>query len=106
MYNFNPSYYWFMPKCPFKMITGLSCPACGIQRAIYALMHGQFKEAVEYNYYLLYAGPYAMLFLVEWLLPNGKARNQLASVIENKYVVDFYILTFLLWLVVRNIYNI
>jgi hypothetical protein len=35
-----------MPKCPFKMITGFSCPGCGIQRALYAIMHGNIKEAI------------------------------------------------------------
>jgi len=95
-----------MPKCPFKLITGLNCPGCGIQRAIYALLHGHIVEAIQYNYFLLYSGPYAMLFIVEWILPKGHARNKLKSIIENKRVVNFYIVTFLLWLIVRNILNI
>lgn len=106
LYNLNPNLYWFMPKCPFKIITGLSCPGCGIQRAIYSLLHGNIVDAIQYNYYLLYAGPYAMLFVVKWLLPNGNARNKLKNVIENKYVVNFYVVTFLLWLVTRNLLNI
>lgn len=106
LYYFNPSCYWFMPKCPFRLITGLSCPGCGIQRAIYSLLHGHFFEAIHYNYYLLYSGPYAMLFVVEWLLPENNYRSNLKSVIENKYVVNFYIVSFILWLIVRNIFKI
>ena len=105
LYNLNPTQYWFMPKCPFKLITGLNCPGCGIQRAIHALMHGEIKEAIHYNYYLLYSGPYAVSFLLVWLMPQNSFRDKLKSLIENKHVVNFYIVTFLMWLVIRNILN-
>jgi hypothetical protein len=104
LYNLNPIQYWFMPKCPFKLITGLSCPGCGIQRALYALMHGEIKDAIKYNYFLLYSGPYAASFLLVWLMPESVFRNKIKSTIENKYVVNFYLISFLLWLVIRNIF--
>lgn len=105
LYNLNPTQYWFMPKCPFKLITGLSCPGCGIQRAIHALMHGEIKEAIQYNYFLLYSGPYAASFLLVWLMPQNGFRGKLKSMIENKHVVNFYIVTFSMWFVIRNILN-
>lgn len=94
-----------MPKCAFKLITGLSCPGCGIQRAVYAFMHGEFREAVRYNYYLIYSGPYVASFLTVWLMPECHLRNKIKGVIENKYVVYFYVVTFFLWFVIRNIYH-
>lgn len=106
LYNLNPTQYWFMPKCPFKMITGLSCPGCGIQRAIHAMIHGDFTGAIRYNYFLTYSGPYATLFLIEWMMPQNKTHEKLRNVIENKYVVNFYIISFSIWLVVRNVLNI
>ena len=104
LYNLNPIQYWFMPKCPFKLITGLSCPGCGIQRALYALMHGEIIDAMKYNYFLLYSGPYAASFLLVWLMPKSVFRNKIKSTIENKYVVNFYLVSFLLWLVIRNVF--
>ena len=106
LYNLNPTQYWFMPKCPFKMITGLSCPGCGIQRAIHALLHGEFTEAISYNYFLAYSGPYALTFVVVWLMPDNNTRERIKKVIENKYIVDFYIVSFSIWFVVRNILDI
>lgn len=44
LYRFSPTAYWFWPKCPVKLITGLSCPACGIQRFIHALTNGNVRE--------------------------------------------------------------
>lgn len=105
-YYLNPVQFRLMPKCPFKLITGLNCPGCGIQRAIHALLHGEIKEALHYNYYLLYSGPYAASFLFVWLAPNYKFSTKLKRIIENKYVVNIYVVTFLLWLLIRNIYNI
>jgi len=95
-----------MPKCPFKLITGLSCPACGIQRAIHALIHGEYAEAISYNYFLVYSGPYAASFLVVWLMPENNYREKVKMVIENKHVVNLYIVSFTIWLLVRNILNI
>lgn len=106
LYYLNPIQYWFMPKCPFKIITGLSCPGCGIQRAAHAILHGKFVEGIRYNYYLTYSGPYAAAFVLEWIMPIGKAREKLSNVIENRYVVNFYIFSFVAWLIVRNMLNI
>jgi len=105
LYLLNPSSYWFMPKCPFKLITGLSCPGCGIQRAIHAMLHGKFTEAITYNYYLVYSGPYATSFVFVWLMPKNKFRERIKKVIENRYVVNFYVISFVIWLFVRNYYN-
>lgn len=106
IYKFNPSLYWFMPKCPFKLITGFNCPGCGIQRAIYELLHGNFYEAIKYNYFLVYSGPYFASFLVVWVMPDGKYRTSLKDIIENKIIVNIYIFSFILWLIFRNIYAI
>jgi hypothetical protein len=39
----------FFPRCPFNTFTRLFCPGCGSQRAISALVHGQFLQAVGFN---------------------------------------------------------
>lgn len=105
IYKFNPSLYWFMPKCPFKLITGFNCPGCGIQRAIYEMLHGNFIEAIKYNYYLLYSGPYLASFIFVWVMPDGKYRTSIKEIIENRVVVKTYIYSFAFWLIFRNIYS-
>lgn len=106
MYYYDPAQYILMPKCLFKLLTGLSCPGCGIQRAIHALVHGHIKEAIHYNYYLIYSAPYALSFLIVWAMPTGRRKLQLRCIIENRQVVNFYIITFLVWFVLRNLLNI
>lgn len=106
LFKVNPSTFAPAPKCLFRFITGLSCPACGIQRFIHSLLTGHPLQAIRYNYYLIYAIPYTLLFVVAWLLKNGAIKQRLTSVIESKYAVWTYISTFLIWLVIRNILNI
>ncbi len=45
----DPATFPLFPKCIFKSLTGLSCPGCGLQRAIHAALHGRFAEAWSYN---------------------------------------------------------
>lgn len=103
----NPAKSWWVPKCPLWLLTGWQCPACGIQRFLYALAHGHPLQALSYNYYLAYSLPYVLLFGVRWALPKGSnARERLAAAIEHPWVVWFYVVTFCIWFVVRNLLHI
>lgn len=103
LYCFSPADYILWPKCPFKLLTGLDCPACGIQRFIHALLHGHWAEAVRYNYFLVYAFPYALSVAFIYYLPNGELRSRLSDVLESKIAVWIYVFSFCAWFVVRNI---
>jgi len=51
----------FLIPCPFKYLTHLDCPGCGFQRAIIALMNGDFQKS-----FTLY--PPAIPFLISAFL--------------------------------------
>lgn len=106
LYFIDPASCWFAPKCPFKLITGLNCPACGIQRFLHTLLNGRPLQAIKYNYYLVYALPYASLFGIAWILPDNKFKFRLTTVIESKKTVWFYVISFILWLIIRNLLKI
>ena len=98
------SLHW-MPQCPFKALTGWQCPGCGNQRLVHTLLQGKIVEAISYNYFMLFAAPYLLLFLVRELLPKGYRREWLTARIENRHVVRFYIVLFFGWLIIRNIWH-
>ena len=58
---FDPSETWWMPKCPVYFITGIECPGCGSQRAVYALLHGDIEKAFEENALLLVMIPFLLV---------------------------------------------
>jgi hypothetical protein len=49
VFFFNPSTHGFYPICLFHAVTGLNCPGCGMTRALYALLHGNFLQALQDN---------------------------------------------------------
>ena len=106
LYILNPTDYIWMPKCPIKLLFGIDCPGCGFQRAVHAILHGHFKEAVGYNLFLVVAFPYLMVILLSDFMREGKLQQKLRSFVESKWVTNGYIVTFVVWFVVRNIANI
>jgi hypothetical protein len=60
-FNYNPARYSFFPKCPFHTLTGFDCPGCGSQRAVHAILHGDFKAATGYNLLLVISVPFLLI---------------------------------------------
>ena len=52
------------PPCPFKLLTGWNCPACGGLRMTHDLLHGDLAAAVTDNVFLLVGLP----LLAIWVL--------------------------------------
>jgi len=49
LFLFNPATMMFLPPCPFHLLTGLYCPACGATRALHQLAQGNFTAALRLN---------------------------------------------------------
>ena len=45
----DPNRSSLYPQCPFKALTGLDCPGCGITRALHSLLHGNLVQAADHN---------------------------------------------------------
>ncbi len=49
LFFFPPAQSGFYPRCPVYTILGLQCPGCGGTRALAALLHGGWGEALHDN---------------------------------------------------------
>lgn len=98
----DPSCSVWLPQCPFRMLTGWECPACGGQRALHSLLHARVGEALRYNPFLVVSVPYFLA--VAW---TAVGRSPLAvrmrPVVQHRAMALSYCLLFLLWWVVRNL---
>lgn len=59
------------PPCPFKLLTGWNCPACGGLRMTHDLLHGDVPAAVADNIYLLIGLPLLAAWAL-WRLRRGR----------------------------------
>ncbi|WP_329122207.1 DUF2752 domain-containing protein [Streptomyces sp. NBC_01465] len=64
-----------LPRCPFRLATGLLCPACGGTRMAFDLMHGRFTAAWHDNGMLLLASPFALGLLARWAWNGVRGRH-------------------------------
>lgn len=53
--------------CPFRAMTGLDCPGCGMTRALSRLTQGRIGTALDYNIVLVIAVPALCYLYLRWL---------------------------------------
>jgi hypothetical protein len=82
------------PACPFKLLTGWNCPACGGLRMTHDLLHGDMAAAVVDNVFLLIGLP----ALLAWVLVRWRMRRPLFPMPAIAAIVVLAVA----WTVVRN----
>src|SRR5437899_4406561 len=60
--RFPPAQYSFYPRCPVHDLLGLQCPGCGATRALAAVLHGHFAEALHLNVLVTLLLPFAAAY--------------------------------------------
>jgi hypothetical protein len=83
------------PICPFRLLTGLNCPACGGLRMVHDVLHGDLAAAISDNVFLLVGIP----VLAGWILLRRRSGKSLMSPPAATTVV----IATLAWTVVRNL---
>lgn len=105
-YFVNPSTSSHPIQCPWRLLTGTSCPACGSQRALHALAHGNFVQALSYNYFFILSIPYALVaVLVSWY-NCGHRLDGLKRIAFHPITLRAYVVLFVAWWIIRNLLGI
>ena len=89
-------------QCPFHWLTGPYCPGCGNSRALYALAHLHFAEALRYNYLMPFEAGfalYAAFCTTEHYLRTGVYK----LTIRHEWIGLVFIAALMAWWVVRNL---
>ncbi|MER7057286.1 MULTISPECIES: DUF2752 domain-containing protein [unclassified Streptomyces] len=103
-------YLWFtdphesghlLPRCPFRFVTGLLCPACGGTRMTYDLMHGHFAAAWLDNRALLLAAPFALALWGRWTVEGLRGRSWRPRIAP--WAQALILVTAVAWTVARNL---
>ena len=105
-YYVDPSTLHFPIQCPWRLCTGTLCPACGFQRALNALVHGNIAQALSYNYFFILSVPYALaVVLVSWY-NFGHRLDGLKRIVFHPVALKSYVILFIAWWVIRNLLHI
>ncbi len=83
------------PACPFKLLTGWNCPACGGLRMTHDLLHGDLAAAVVDNLFLLVGLP----ALLAWVLVRWRTERPVFT----KPAIAVIAVLAVTWTVVRNL---
>ncbi|MFD5575168.1 DUF2752 domain-containing protein [Streptomyces cadmiisoli] len=89
-----------LPQCPFRLVTGLLCPACGGTRMTYDLMHGDLAHAWLDNRALLLAAPLALALWGRWTVEGLRGRSWSPRIARRGQAL--ILLTAVVWTAVRN----
>ncbi|MDE6444628.1 MAG: DUF2752 domain-containing protein [Muribaculaceae bacterium] len=94
----------YFPKCPVKLMTGLQCPSCGLQRSLHALLHGDFLGALRCNWFIIFS----LLYLGGVLATRrcSPRWQSLHNFFWGRTGAAIYITLYLLWFVIRNVLGI
>lgn len=83
------------PVCPFRLLTGWNCPACGGLRMIHDVLHADLAAAITDNVFLLVGIP----VLGGWFLLRRRSGKSLAPI----PAVAVVVIAMLAWTVLRNL---
>src|SRR5213594_4204761 len=64
IFIFEPGKSGFFPVCPFRALTGLTCPGCGSTRGLHRLLHGDVVGAFKLNPFMVLMLPFLLYALV------------------------------------------
>lgn len=98
LFVLEPGKSILFPICPFRAITGFTCPGCGSTRGVHQLLHGNIAAAFELNPLLLLALPFLIyaLLLYSYRVMRGQPiqRNALAP----KYIYTIFGVVLFFWI--------
>ncbi len=66
LFVLEPGKSTFLPGCPFRKLTGLTCPGCGTTRGLHHLLHGNLSAAFQLNPFLILALPFLLYVLLNY----------------------------------------
>ena len=86
LFFFEPGKTGFFPACPFRTLTGLSCPGCGSTRGLHRLLHGDVVSALKFNPLMVLFLPFLLYALVRYTGAAVTGRPLQRHNLDPKYI--------------------
>ena len=86
LFIFEPGKTGFFPACPFRAVTGFTCPGCGSTRGLHRLVHGDVVGAFEFNPLMVLSLPFLLYALVRYTSAAVSGRPIQKHFVKPKYL--------------------
>lgn len=86
LFIFEPGKTGFFPVCPFRAITGFTCPGCGSTRGLHRLLHGDVVAAFEFNPLLILSLPFLLYALLRYTDAAIRQKPLKGNQLNAKYI--------------------
>jgi len=86
LFIFEPGKTGFFPACPFRTLTGFTCPGCGSTRGLHRLLHGDIVSALEFNPLMVLSLPFLLYALVRYTAAAVTGRPLQRHNLDPKYI--------------------
>src|SRR6266540_641485 len=86
LFIFEPGKSGFFLVCPFRALTGFTCPGCGSTRGLHRLLHGDIVSALEFNPLMVLSLPFLLYALVRYTAAAVSGRPLQRHNVDAKYI--------------------
>ncbi|HEV7798510.1 MAG TPA: DUF2752 domain-containing protein [Pyrinomonadaceae bacterium] len=98
LFIFEPGKTGFFPACPFRTLTGFTCPGCGSTRGLHRLLHGDVVSAFEFNPLMVLSLPFLLYALVRYTTAAVTGRPLKANRLNAKYIWVLFVVIISFWI--------
>jgi len=67
------------PICLYRILLNKECIGCGTTRAVWSVLHFNFKEAFEYNKLIIITFPLLTWCVLNWILKEEKPKQRITG---------------------------
>lgn len=76
LFNINTKDDFLNHLCIYRNITGHKCYNCGMTRAFLSVIHGNFIDAIKYNFNVIFVmSAIVVIYLIFWIKFIIKSKN-------------------------------
>lgn len=105
LFIFEPGKTGFFPSCPFRMLTGFTCPGCGSTRGLHRLLHGDVVGAFEFNPLMVLMLPFLLYALVRYTVGAVRGRPLEKHFVKPNYIWMLFALIMSFWIFRNTRFN-
>lgn len=98
LFVFEPGKSGFFPLCPFRLLTGLTCPGCGTARAMHQILHGHFEAAFALNPLLLLGLPFLLFALLRYSVIVLRGSVPRGNALPAPYIYALFVIVLSFWI--------